>query len=69
MKLYACFSLQLTLKSNLRKEFGLDALDMTDIVLALQDVFLVKIPQVAITDLFETPLDIVDYMCDKHGVF
>ncbi len=69
MKLYACFSLQLTLKSNLRKEFGLDALDMADIVLALQDVFLVKIPQVAITDLFETPLDIVDYMCDKHGVF
>ncbi len=56
------------MKSDLRKEFGLDALDMTDIVLALEQICRVKIPQWALTKLFVTPMDIVDFICDKLGV-
>ncbi len=64
-----CISLQLTVKSELRKEFGLDALDMTDIFLVLEPVFRTKIPQWALTELFVTPMDIVDFICDKLGAF
>ncbi len=63
-----CISLQLTVKSELRKEFGLDALDMTDIVLVLEPIFRMKIPQWALTELFVTPMDIVDFICDTLGV-
>ncbi len=57
------------MKSDLRKEFSLDALDMTDIVLVLEQIFRLKIPQWALTELFVTPMDIVDFICDKLGVF
>ncbi len=50
-------------------EFGLDALDMTDIVLALEPLFRMAIPQWALTDLFITLKDIIDFICDEVGVF
>ncbi len=57
------------MNSNLQKEFSLDALDMTDIVLVLQPIFQIEIPQWALTELFVTPMDIVDFIGDKLGVF
>ncbi len=56
------------MKSDLRKEFGLDALDMTDIVLVLEQIFRLKIPQWAFTELFVTPMDIVDFIFETIGV-
>ncbi len=47
----------------------MDALDMTDIVLVLEQIFRMKIPQWALTELFVTPMDIVDFICDKLGAF
>ncbi len=56
------------MKSDLQKEFGFDALDMTDIVLVLEQIFRMKIPQWALTELFVTPMDLVDFICDTLGV-
>ncbi len=61
-------SFSASVKSDLRKEFGLDALDMTGIVLVLEPIFRMKIPQWALTELFVTPMDIVEFICDKKGV-
>ncbi len=57
------------MKSDLRKEFGLDDLDMTEIVVVLEQIFRMKIPQWALTELFVTPMDIVNFIYDKLGVF
>lgn len=60
------FFMQLTMKSDLRKQFGLDNLDMTDIIFTLERTFLVRISQS--TAPFDVPLDIVDEICTLLGI-
>ncbi len=48
-----------TLSSSINQYFRFD--DM-------QQIFRMKIPQWALTELFVTPMDIVDFICDKLGV-
>ncbi len=53
--------------SEFLNEFGLDALEMIEIVLVREQIL--QIPQWVLNELFATPMDIVDFICDKVGVF
>ncbi|VDL93610.1 unnamed protein product [Schistocephalus solidus] len=59
---------KLNLKSELKKEFGLDSLDMVEVVMAMEEEFIFEIPD-SDAQRFNTPLDIVQYICDKHDIY
>ncbi len=57
-----------TIKADLRKEFKLDNLDLTDIALELEKLFSIKVSQKDIEESFDTGLDIIDFVCHCLGV-
>ncbi|VDN09867.1 unnamed protein product [Dibothriocephalus latus] len=59
---------KLNLKSELKREFGLDSLDMVEVVMAMEEEFVFEIPD-SDAQRFITPLDIVQYICDKHDIY
>ncbi|BHF82518.1 NADH dehydrogenase 1, alpha/beta subcomplex subunit 1 ndufab1/ACP [Sparganum proliferum] len=59
---------KLNLKSKLKKDFGLDSLDMVEVVMAMEEEFMFEIPD-SDAQRFNTPLDIVQYICDKHDIY
>ncbi len=56
------------MKADLRKEFKLDNLDLTDIALELEKLFSIKVSQKDIEESFDTGLDIIDFVCHCLGV-
>ncbi len=57
-----------TVKADLRREFKLDNLDLTDIALELEKLFSIKVSQRDIEESFDTGLDIIDFVCHCLGV-
>ncbi len=56
-------SFQFDIKTNLRKEFGFDVLDFTSVAVALEQTFLVTIPQEDISNSMDTPFEIGELIC------
>ncbi len=56
-----------TVKSDLRKDYKMDNLDLTDIALELEKLFSIRISQDEIEANFDTTLDIVDFVCAHFG--
>ncbi len=54
---------QFDIKVNLRTKFGFDVLDFTSVAVALEQTFLVTIPQEDISNSMDTPFEIVELVC------
>ncbi len=57
---------KITMDSNLRDDFDADSLDLVDIVMSLEDEFLIEIPDDS-EDVFKTVGDVVRYVEDNSN--
>ncbi|VDD80641.1 unnamed protein product [Mesocestoides corti] len=59
---------KITLQTDLAKEYGLDSLDMVEVVMAIEQEFMFDIPDAEALRL-RTPFDFVQYICDKYDIY
>lgn len=62
------FHFQLTLESHFINDLGLDSLDHVEVIMAMEDEFMMEIPDKDAEKLLR-PIDIVRYISDKEEAY